>query len=75
MLSLYRRHLKKCGQKSMRYKRCGLPDLGRGNDPKEVRQKSLELTSWEKAQERIRDWEIEGSFEENTSVSSACKNS
>jgi hypothetical protein len=66
MLTIYRRHLKKCahGTKGRAYRRCHCPIwvdgfLGR----QEIRQ-SLGLRDWQKAQDKICEWEAEGEVEE-----------
>jgi integrase len=62
MLTTYRRHIKRCAHRSegRKYRRCRCPIwadgfIGRG----EIR-KSLNTRNWEKAQEKIREWEAEG---------------
>jgi integrase len=62
MLTIYRRHVKTCKHKAdgRKYRRCRCPIWVDGFlNGDEVRE-SLDLHDWEKAQERIRDWEAEG---------------
>src|SRR5580704_13864003 len=77
MVSLYRRHLKNCPHRSegRKYRRCRCPvwvdGFLNGDD---IRQ-SLDLRDWEKAQQRIREWEAEGrrtEAEEPITVEEAC---
>jgi len=73
MLTLYRRHLTDCPHTSMRYKRCRCPIWVFGTlDGKRMRQ-SLNLTNWGAAQSLVRDWEVDGSIEKDTTtVTGAC---
>src|ERR1017187_541505 len=62
MLTIYRRHVKSCGHRAegRKYRRCRCPIWVDGFlNGAEIRE-SLELRDWEKAQQRIRDWEAEG---------------
>jgi len=60
MLTPYRRHKKGCKFTSRRHKGCGCPIWVQGSlDGVPLRQ-SLDLTNWEAAQRRLRDWEIHG---------------
>jgi integrase len=63
MLTIYRRHLKKCHHRSegRKYRRCRCPVWADGFlGPEEIR-KSLQTRDWVKAQGIIREWEAEGS--------------
>ncbi len=72
VLTAYRRHRSSCKHRSRRVKGCFCPIWVQGIlDGKRVR-RSLDLTSWEAAQRRIRDLEIHG--EKNLiSVEDACE--
>jgi hypothetical protein len=61
MLTIYRRHLKRCDHRSegRKYRRC--PIWVDGFLRREEIRKSLETTDWEKAQGIIREWEVQGS--------------
>jgi integrase/recombinase XerD len=62
MLTIYRRHVKSCEHRSegRRYRRCRCPIWADGVlNGAEVR-RSLEMRDWEKAQQRVREWEAEG---------------
>lgn len=77
MLTIYRRHLRKCSHRSegRSYRRCHCPIWVDGFiDGRESRE-SLRLRDWQKAQEKIRDWEASGETtaeEEPVTVASAC---
>jgi integrase len=62
MLTIYRRHVKNCEHRGegRKYRRCRCPIWVDGflNDV-EIRE-SLDLRDWEKAQQRIREWEAKG---------------
>lgn len=61
MLTIYRRHKKACGHrhKGRRYRGCRCPIWVDGFiGGKEIR-KSLDLCDWQKAQDKVRDWEAE----------------
>jgi len=61
VLTIYRRHLKSCPQTSVTYRRCRCPIHVRGTlNRQRIKRQSLDLTNWERAQERARDWEIQG---------------
>jgi integrase/recombinase XerD len=63
MLTIYRRHVKTCEHKSegRKYRRCRCPIWADGflKGEGEIRE-SLDLQNWEKAQEKILDWEVNG---------------
>ena len=63
MLTLYRRHRVKCKYKGRRAK-CFCPIWVQGVLRGEKIRQSLDLTNWEAAQKKVRDWEIHG--RENT---------
>jgi len=61
MLTIYRRHLQSCQQTSVTYRRCKCPIHVRGTlNRQKIRRQSLDLINWEKAQEKIRQWEAQG---------------
>jgi integrase len=59
MLTLYRRHRASCRLKSRRAK-CSCPIWAQGVLRGEAIRESLDLTNWEAAQKKIRDWEVMG---------------
>jgi len=62
MLTIYRRHRKDCEHRAAgrKYRRCRCPIWADGFlNGLELRE-SLDLRDWEKAQERIREWEAKG---------------
>jgi integrase len=63
VLTLYRRHRAKCKYKSRRAK-CFCPIWAQGVLHEETIRRSLDLTNWEAAQKKVREWEIHG--RENT---------
>jgi integrase/recombinase XerD len=56
MLTLFKRHTKACGQTSRRYRRCGCPMAVEGSLGGEKIRKTLDQTSWEAAENLIREW-------------------
>ena len=62
MLTIYRRHIKKCAHRSegRKYRRCRCPIWADGFIGAEEIRKSLDTRDWEKAKEIIREWEAEG---------------
>lgn len=64
MLTVYRRHLEDCAHhaKGRRWKRCDCPIWVQGTLAGESIRRSLDLTSWEAAAERVRGWEASGSI-------------
>src|SRR6266849_3863880 len=60
MLTLFRRHLRSCPQNSRSYRRCKCPIHVEGSLGGEKIRKSLDLTNWEAAQNRLREWEVRG---------------
>jgi site-specific recombinase XerD len=62
MLTIYRRHVKACEHKHQgrKYRRCRCPIWVDGSLRGEEIRESLDLENWEKAQEKIRDWEVSG---------------
>jgi len=61
MLTIYRRHLQSCQQTSVTYRRCKCPIHVRGTlNRQKIRRQSLDLINWEKAQEKVRQWEAQG---------------
>lgn len=79
MLTTYRRHVKDCPhhKEGRRYRRCRCPIWVDGFlNGAEIR-KSLELKDWEKAQQRIREWEAVGTDaaqrEQNVLIEQACE--
>jgi integrase/recombinase XerD len=59
MLNLYRRHLKACPHRSMKYRRCKCPVWVVGTLRGKFMRKSMNLWNWEKAQSTIRNWETD----------------
>jgi hypothetical protein len=62
MLTIYRRHLTGCAHRpeGRRYRRCRCPIwVDRFLNGLEIRE-SLKMRDWEKAQEKIREWEADG---------------
>jgi integrase len=64
MLTIFKRHTKKCvaklGKKDRRYRRCGCPISVEGTLAGQPIRKSLDLTSWEAAENLIREWHVTG---------------
>lgn len=60
MLRLYRRHGKRCPQRSERYRRCACPIYVEGTLAKERIRRALDLTSWEAATDLIATWQRAG---------------
>ena len=61
MIRIYRRHLKACPHTSERERRCKCPIHCEGQLGEErIRPHSLQLTSWEAAVRRVREWEAAG---------------
>ena len=60
MLQIYRRHYPPCRDKSRRYRRCACPIWVQGSLAGEWIKKSLGVTSWEAATDRVREWEAAG---------------
>jgi integrase/recombinase XerD len=59
-LSLFRRHKKACGRTSRRYRRCSCPISVEGTLGGESVRKALDQTSWEAAENEIREWIVAG---------------
>jgi integrase/recombinase XerD len=64
MLTVYRRHLADCAQntRGRHWKRCSCPIWVQGTLGGETIRRSLNLTSWEAAAERVRGWEASGTI-------------
>lgn len=60
MLTLFRRHLRSCPHNSRSYRRCKCPIHVEGSVSGQKIRKSLDLTNWEAAQNRVREWEVTG---------------
>src|SRR5262245_46996261 len=62
MLIAYRRHLKKCDHRTegRAYRRCRCPIWADGFLGQPAIRKSLDTRDWEKAQDKIREWEADG---------------
>src|SRR5437867_3761655 len=78
MLTIYRRHVQACEHKieGRKYRRCRCPIWVDGFLNGVEMRESLELRDWEKAQQKIRDWEAEGTptvEDEALSIGSACQ--
>lgn len=56
MFTIFRRHGTRCAHKSRRYRRCACPIWIEGSiGDEKVRRQSLNLTSWEAAEEYVRE--------------------
>src|SRR5579871_3896459 len=64
MLTVYRRHLDECPHraKGRRWNRCSCPIWVQGTLGGESIRRSLDLTSWEAAAERVRGWDASGTI-------------
>jgi integrase len=64
MLTVYRRHLNVCPHqpKGRRWHRCACPIWVQGTLGGEAIRRSLDLTSWEAAADRVRGWEASGTI-------------
>lgn len=58
MLSIYRRHVTGCKNRSRRQRNCRCPIWVAGTLYGETIKKSLDLSNWEAAVRRVREWEI-----------------
>jgi len=56
MLTLFKRHTKACGHTERRYRRCNCPIAVEGTLGEEKIRKTLDQTSWEAAENLIREW-------------------
>jgi integrase/recombinase XerD len=68
MLTVYRRHLKACPYRSRKHRRCKCPLWVAGTFAGEPVKKSLDVTSWEAAQDKVRLWESRGRMEDRSEV-------
>jgi len=68
MLTVYRRHLKACPYKSRKHRRCKCPLWVAGTLAGDPLKKSLDLTSWEAAQDKVRLWESRGRIEDPSQI-------
>jgi site-specific recombinase XerD len=61
MLTIYRRHLKACAHRTdgREYRRCKCPIWVDGTIGQREIRESLQLRDWQKAQDKIRDWEAD----------------
>ncbi len=61
MLTIYRRHKKACGHrhKGRRHRGCGCPIWVDGFIGRKEIRKSLDLCDWQKAQDKVREWEAQ----------------
>ena len=57
MLKLYRRHKKSCGHTATSYTRCRCPIWVQGSLHGRWMRESLDLSNWEDASKKIREWE------------------
>lgn len=64
MLRLYRRHRVSCPQTSQKYRRCSCPIFVCGTLAGERIKKALDLTSWDAAENKIREWSRVGKIGE-----------
>ncbi len=62
MLTIYRRHLKRCEHRreGRRFRRCRCPIWTDGFNAGEEVRCSLKTRDWEAAQRQVRDWEVDG---------------
>jgi integrase/recombinase XerD len=60
MLTIFRRHVKECGKRSRRFRRCQCPIAVEGSLNGETVRRSLDLTSWEAAENLIHEWNRAG---------------
>lgn len=60
MLTIFRRHLRSCPHRSRRYRRCRCPIHVEGTLGRESIRRSLDLTSWEAAENLIFEWSRSG---------------
>lgn len=68
MLTIYRRHLKACPYRSRKHRRCKCPIWVAGTLGGEPVKKSLDLTAWEAAQDKVRLWESRGRIEDPSDI-------
>ena len=75
MLTVYRRHVRRCPHTSRHERRCQCPIAVEGTLNGEVIRKSLGLRSLEAAQKLVREWEVRGSVHETPGmkVREACE--
>jgi site-specific recombinase XerD len=73
VLTLYRRHLKSCPHTSRRERRCKCLLHVEGSLRGEKIRKTLDLRSWEAAQDRVRDWELGVTEEQPVTITDATK--
>lgn len=71
MLKPFRRHLASCRFKSRKQRNCACPIHVEGKLNGVMVRKSLDLASWQAAQQRVREWESEG-LPDIVSVDDAC---
>src|SRR5258708_6620915 len=62
MLTIYRRHQRDCkhSPKGRKYRDCSCPIWVQGTLAGESIRESLDLRGWQKAQDKIREWEADG---------------
>lgn len=71
MLTIFRRHTRKCRHTSRDERRCSCPIAVEGTLDGEYLRRSLGVRSWEAAQKKIREWETTGR-KDPVKVSYAC---
>jgi hypothetical protein len=73
VLALFRRHLATCPHraKGRGHRHCKCPLHVAGTLRGEIIRKALDLTSWEAAQDRIRDWELGIAHEDAVTIRDA----
>jgi len=66
MLTIYRRHQKRCKhrEKGRKYRDCSCPIWAQGTLAGEMIRKSIAVRGWQKAQEIVRKWEAQGKIED-----------
>jgi hypothetical protein len=64
MLTIYRRHIKECAHRSegRKYRRCRCPMWVDGFIGREEIRETLNTRNWEDAQQKVRQWEAEGTM-------------
>jgi integrase len=70
MIRIFRRHRFSCPQTSETYRKCSCPLYAEGKVGDEILKKTaLNLTSWEAAQKKVREWEAAGTLKTTAPVS------
>ena len=71
MLTIYRRHQKRCKHrgKGRKYRECSCPIWAQGTLGGKTLRRSITVRGWQNAQEIVRQWEADGRIEAATSSS------